>query len=186
MSLTAAELINDIIEENTLNSYIGTYDDKDFLVLEGWDDKKTIEENLGKDLDGNIAYGFSDEYTTCSNCGKIVKTSADSYSWTPDYVVFQGCMLLCTDCIDIDDYIEELKNNPKNANVIFDESDFVEKGFIKLNDDEYESGWHGTNDDPTEIFENLSSKYEEIIFSITNTSQFSTNFVTLGRYPIAN
>lgn len=180
--------INEVIENNDLNSRFETYQGEDFLLLEAYEELEIIEAAIGMELykatDDN--YGFSDEYTTCSRCGNLVKTSPDSYAWTPDYAILYECELVCKDCLEFDEYITELINDPKKANTIFDESEILDHDFIKLNEDDYESGWYGQVDDPKDIFNQVSEKYDEIIFSITNQEQFRTEFAVYGRYPIAN
>ena len=42
--------------------------------------------------------GWSDEWSTCDNCGRAVRTSADCYSWSPSYTCQDG-EITCTDCL---------------------------------------------------------------------------------------
>lgn len=48
-------------------------------------------------------YGFaiewSDEWTTCSECGKAVRISPDGWSWKPSYVEYET-ELLCLECAE--------------------------------------------------------------------------------------
>lgn len=45
---------------------------------------------------------WSDEWTTCCHCGKIVRTEPDSMSWTPYYIMGEG-EIWCKDCDDTED-----------------------------------------------------------------------------------
>ncbi len=54
----------------------------------------TIFEKMGLDVH------WSDEWTSCGDCGKVVRTSPDSMSWTPSYweAGIANGELLCLDC----------------------------------------------------------------------------------------
>lgn len=187
------EEIGNIIEEVASNTQIVG---GEFMIVEGWDDVKALEEATSLEMD-EIAkivcgdtdnWGFSDEYTTCSDCGGLIKTSPNSYSWTPDFAIVNDCELLCGECIKANPqgYLEDLINNPSKANTILDSEDLEREGFKKLEENEYESGWYGKNDDPKKIFDNLSENYGEVIFEISSSGQFCTNFVCWVRSPRYN
>lgn len=40
---------------------------------------------------------WSDEWSTCSDCGRLVRTQPDSYDWRPSYIYGDGD-LVCLDC----------------------------------------------------------------------------------------
>lgn len=48
------------------------------------------------------AIEWSDEWFTC-DCGKAVRTSADSYCWTPSYKETKHGEILCKDCAEDSD-----------------------------------------------------------------------------------
>lgn len=130
-------------------------------------------------------WGFSDEYTTCNDCGNIIRTSPDSYYWQPDFYVGDG-FIVCNRCFnDSEDYQEEYLadkiNNPKQAvNGLMTEEQIKDLGFEKL-DSEYESGWYNVNHDPEKIYEALSKNFEEVLFYINNVEQFRVNFIVFVR-----
>ncbi len=55
-------------------------------------------ELLGRVLERmGVACEWSDEWTTCSDCGAFVRTQPDSYSWEPAYTEGDG-EVLCRSC----------------------------------------------------------------------------------------
>jgi hypothetical protein len=136
-------------------------------------------------------WGFSDEYTTCSDCENVIRTSPDSYSWQPDYFIGDG-YIACNKCFNDNPdyqeaYIEEKINNPKNAiNGLISEEQLEELGFVKFNAEEsYESGWYqGQTDDPQEIYEALRERFNEVVFFINGVGQFDTHFSAFVRNEI--
>jgi len=174
------ERISNIINELELDSYVGTYEGKDFLVVSSWNEHAQIEKALGNSIDSEISndWGFDDEYSTCSRCNKIVRISPDSYSWLPDYVDM-NCERICHECLNIEDYFEFISNNPKNANTIYKDTDIIEQGYELLG--VYESGWDGVNTRPVDIYNRYKDDYESIIFSIFNQEQFRTEYSAWGK-----
>jgi hypothetical protein len=129
-----------------------------------------------------VEFVFFDEYTTCSDCGSVINTEPTHYGWQPDFYVGDG-FIICGKCFRSEEdyqeaYLEERINNPKNAiNNMIEEEQLVSLGFIKHNNDSYESGLHyGQNDNPEEIYDGLSDKYEEVVFLIDNVGQFDVNY----------
>src|SRR5262249_11080147 len=64
-------------------------------------------------------YGYqiewSDEWSTCGDCGKAFRTQPDSYGWQPSYFWASDCEMLCKDCIDMESYLESLEDKPRKA-----------------------------------------------------------------------
>jgi len=56
---------------------------------------------------------WSDEWASCSDCGKLVRTEPDSYSWKPSYTLGEG-ELLCHECKteEPDDESDESDDEP--------------------------------------------------------------------------
>ena len=55
--------------------------------------------NIDSILEGyGYAVEWSDEWSTCGECGKAVRTSPDNWGWTPSFRIFNDCELLCLDC----------------------------------------------------------------------------------------
>jgi hypothetical protein len=52
----------------------------------------TILENYG------FAIEWSDEWSTCEDCGKAVRTNPDCWDWKPSFALVGDCTLLCLDC----------------------------------------------------------------------------------------
>lgn len=183
--------------QNDFNSSIGTYEGNDFLLLEGCSEKEKIEEFLSNYIDSNgfvyssldslfsSNYGFSDEYTICYGCNNIICLTPGYYEDQPKYHVFnEACEILCKDCIDIEELIENVKNDPKKCikRSLFTTKDIEDQGFILLNNKEYQNGLHaGMNDDPQKIFDQFKNKYSEIVFFLNETSQFYIEFLVYGR-----
>lgn len=174
------EKISEFIKSEEMDSYFATYQDSPFLIIEGCEEEGKIEEFIGMDLYKAIGddCGFSDEYTTCGNCGEVIRTSPDSYSWVADYAV-QDCEIHCNKCIDRPQYLENLVNNFKNANTILEEQEILDAGFTRL--DDYEAGWYGRYDNPEAVYNSFSDEYREIVFSITSQGQFETDYCAYGR-----
>ena len=126
-----------------------------------------IFERLGFEVE------WSDEWSTCYDCGKAFRTSGDSYFWKPSYAILHECDLLCKDCIEEspDDYIEELTNDPKRC-MTFD-IDLSKFGFELYNEKSYESGWHpDQTDSPEKVWKELRTKGFDVIFVLDENSQF--------------
>lgn len=193
------ELINEVIE--VLQEKYGCWDspimcgdeEKSFYIFNGWDEINYITNTLDCSIEEFILetcgdednWGFSDEYTTCSDCGYIIRTSPTSYSWTPDYILRDG-EILCTDCSKnrIEEIVDEdYCNNPSTAITCFEKKELMDLGF-KLLDTEYENGWYGTTDNPKEILNELNKEYEDVIFIIESTGQFTTYFRAMVRNKI--
>jgi hypothetical protein len=49
------------------------------------------------------AIEWSDEWTTCDDCGKALRTQPDSYGWTPAYVEDESGNIMCRDCAPEDE-----------------------------------------------------------------------------------
>lgn len=170
-------------------------DDTLYIIFHGWDEHKKFvkmcqeymnDENLQdydieKEFDCELV--FDDEYSTCDDCQHVIRTSADSYSWQPDFYVGDG-FIVCGDCFrDETDYqeayLKERTNNPKVAiNGLMTEEHLEDLGFKKANIESFESGWHDyrQNDNPNEIYEKLENIFYEVVFMVDGVGQFDVNF----------
>lgn len=123
-------------------------------------------------------YGYecewSDEWTTCSDCGKALRTSPNSYSWRPSYFELDG-ELTCLECTDVEAYLETLEDNPRRA--LNDHISPADYGYVKLEGD-FESGLHpGQNDNPRDIYKRLhETGHKRLLFRIDAVGQFETSF----------
>ena len=151
-------------------------DNEGMIFLANWNN---IPDEISDELEEKYNIEWEDEWDTCHNCGRIYRTSPDSYMWKPYYFYFENaCELICGDCIkeDPEDYLETIVDDPY-ACEIFD-IDLEEHGFEKINDDYFESGHYGTNDDPRKIMENLLEENPdyEYIFGNMKNEQFRVTF----------
>src|ERR1700733_2652991 len=63
----------------------GYTDPKKAILFANWNYFcKEVYNLLGK---AGYALEWSDEWSTCNDCGNAVRTSADSYSWQPFYAI---------------------------------------------------------------------------------------------------
>lgn len=125
---------------------------------------------------------WSDEWTTCSNCYRGVRTQPDSYSWQPSYIWVNDCEIVCSECVcvDVESYLEDFINNPKNA-FPFDVP-FRDLGFEQWEPEDphfYETGWHpGQEAKPEDVLEEILHSFPdaEVVFSIDGTGQFDVRW----------
>jgi len=133
-------------------------------------------------------WGFSDEFSICDCCREVVRTSPDSYSWTKNYAII-GCEIFCGDCIrnneDLSrEYLNNnLLNNSNTANTILDPSYFEELGYQRYNG-KFAAGLHLDRNysDPEEDLDKLSKLYDNVLFDITDVSQFETKWNVWVKY----
>lgn len=119
------------------------------------------------------AIEWEDEWTTCNDCGKAVRTSGDSYHWQPYYVLFNECEIVCLDCVDWPDYLQSIEDDPNAACVA--ECNPADHGYSLLSDrSEYESGFFpGQTDRPVDVLKKLQDAgHTGIVFRLSETSQF--------------
>lgn len=174
--------------------YMDITDDEDgdmYIIVDSHDDIKKLtevvrdvlnleDEDIWLDDVLGVEVVFNDEYTTCSDCNKVIRVSPDSYSWKPDYYVGDG-FIACNKCFnDTEDYkegyVQERVNNPQQANTILDDEQLRLLGFERMNGS-YEAGLHeGQNDNPQIIYDELEDRYDEVLFSIDGVGQFDTSF----------
>lgn len=124
-------------------------------------------------------YGYSieweDEWSTCEECGKAVRTSPDSYGWQPSYFIMNDCELFCKDCVPMDEYLESLEDKPTRA--LNDHVNPADYGYVKLEGD-FENGFHpGQNANPREIYKRLhDAGHKRLLFNIDSVGQFDMYF----------
>jgi hypothetical protein len=128
------------------------------------------------------AIEWSDEWSTCDQCHRAVRTQADCYSWQPSYIIMAGCEIICKECLREDsdlmaEYLESLEGNTQRA-VNLQGIDLTEYGYERFNDTSYESGFHpGQSDDPEAIAAQLRAQgHDRFIFEIASVAQFDTHF----------
>ncbi len=132
-------------------------------------------EEQGVDLE------WSDEWTECALCGKLVRTSQDSYGWKPCYWVDEAdCEVVCVHCLKADAsllerYLESLVGVSSKAVML--DLDLTKHDYTKVNGD-FENGWHeGQDDDPKAIAAALAKfGITKFIFKIPSVGQFDVRF----------
>lgn len=170
-------------EQITEPTYATNEDGEPFLIVESWEQVRELAALAGiksrdenyPDLDNRVNYGFSDEYTTCSHCGKLIRTSPDSYYWQPDFLVGDG-EISCADCLesDAEGVIEQVKNTDTPLPPSIDASAY---GWVRLNDESCESGFFpGQNDNPKTFKRALENAGIDYLFRIDEPSQFYTRW----------
>jgi hypothetical protein len=133
---------------------------------------------------------WSDEVSSCSDCGKMIRTSPDSYSWQPNFVVGDGEILCCV-CIsnDPEKHLEDLEGDPNRCNTI-ESINPADHGYVCAQE-RLESGWHsGQTADPKKIAKELQEKgITRFLFNLDENSQFYSTwsvFIAKEEMPIFN
>lgn len=128
-------------------------------------------EKVGADIQ------WEDEWTTCSQCGRAVRTQQDSYGWKRSFVEGDG-ELACLRCVEEDPepYLEEFEGKSNRAWTL-DSIDPAEHGYVLI-EDGFENGWHpGQNDNPQEIADKLRAQgIERFLFVVDSVGQFDLGF----------
>jgi len=121
-----------------------------------------------------------DEWTECTDCYRLVRTSGDSYMWQPSFAYVNECEPTCADCLRtmgedaVTEYVNELR-----AITWADDAFLTGLGWTRYNADEYESGWHpGQDADPTEITAEIARTLpgHDVVFLLDENSQFYSRF----------
>jgi len=156
------------------------------ILLANWN-KFDKHSNFMEWLEQHYELEWSDEWIVDYNDLTAYRTTADSYSWQQQFRI-TDCGELITPNSDIEDWVEHCKfdrNNYKVANSClpdFMEEQLEEAGFTLLEED-FEDGWYGKNDNPTEIAERIfdDTEYNELIFVLDSVGQFAITFKVYGR-----
>jgi hypothetical protein len=122
-----------------------------------------------------VGIEWSDEWTECTCCWGLLRTSPDSYSWSPSYVDFDG-ERVCLDCIDPEEHLSELEGEQGRCNTIHS-IDPTDHGYRLVND-EFENGFHrGQDASPAKIAEIMRAEgFERFLFNIEGKGQFDIRF----------
>lgn len=154
------------------------YSDPDKCILfANWNEYPTrladILERAG------YAIEWSDEWSTCEDCGRAIRTSPDSYGWQASYVILNECEIVCNDCVDWQEYCDSLADNPRKA--VPSRVNPADYGYERLSDaGAFENGFHpGQTDDPAKILNTLHAQGKTgILFRISGVGQFDVSFET--------
>jgi len=126
---------------------------------------------LARVLEGNgFELEWEDQWITCCDCGKAVRTLGDCYGWTSYYRVVDECEV-CLNCLDVSEYLASIENDPKTA--CAPKHDPEQHGYVKYNGD-FETGFHsGQDDDPKKILARMQELgLSHVVFKIASCGQF--------------
>lgn len=162
---------------------IAETEDGPFIILDSWEQARKLAEVAGlksrypkyPDFDDRVQSGFSDEYTTCSDCNALIRTSPDSYSWQPDFIV-DDCGIHCAQYVqdNPEDTIDAVKNTDTPLPVSIDPE---AHGWVRLNKQSLESGFFpGQTDNPETYRRALTNAGVDYLFRIDEPSQFYTRW----------
>ena len=125
-----------------------------------------------------VESAFYDEWTTCTECYKAVRTQPDSYGWKRSYYLFHDCEPVCHECIaeDPEPYLEALSGDPNKA-ITIDGVEPEEHGYTEVYA-EFENGLYGGQmDSPHAIGRAFEERgWDDYVFSITSVGQFDVKF----------
>lgn len=155
----------------------GYYQPKNGIVFANWnrhEDDSTME-RLSRIFErAGYVIEWSDEWSTCGDCGRAVRVQPDSYSWQPYFDLINDSEIVCLDCLTKYDhiareYLENLEDKPGKASRINPR----EYGYVEL-PETYETGFHpGQDSSPKNVLALLHKKgYTRIVFRITSQGQF--------------
>jgi hypothetical protein len=168
------------------------YDKYDCVVLCNWntpthyDGERYVEEDdtlrrLSDLLERTGVYtDWKDEYDECSECGKLARTSPDCYSWEKAYIITDGGLLICRNCIDADELVKEYEGNKKmlTTELSIHPEDHGYRNLLEHEENTYSKvfqyGLHdGQNEKPemmhTWLHTNMCNRF---LFRVEDVSQF--------------
>lgn len=131
-----------------------------------------------KALESVAELEWEDEWTTCSECGGAVRTSADSYGWQRGYVELDG-EILCSECAakHAGEVIAQFENEDSKCLMSDLGIDPADHGFTRL-DQDFEHGLYGGQDaDPKKIAATLRNRgITRFVFVLDSVGQFDASF----------
>lgn len=145
------------------------------VLLANWNNiDKELQEWL--ELQGYTQH-WSDEWDSCSECGKIFRVTGDCYGWKK-YAAEGVDGMVCGDCLKKDPavYLRSLEGSHSHAVTL--DINPADHGYIKVNNSTYESGWHpGQNADPKTIAATVRSRgVTRFVFVVASVGQFDVRF----------
>lgn len=124
-----------------------------------------------------------DEWTSCSECYRAIRTKPDSYGWKPEFAWLGDCDIVCSAClledvagsIDAGGYV----NDPTRAITWCSDAELERAGWTQWAPDRIlENGWHpGQDDDPAKVLEEIRRETSaDVVFRIQDAGQFDVKF----------
>lgn len=130
-----------------------------------------ILERVGVDIQ------WSDEWTTCCDCHKLVRTSPDGYDWKRSYTEQDG-EVICRECTakDPESYLAGLEGVTTSC-VTLTNINPADHGYVQIKD-KLQNGLHeGMGDDPKHIGKELvNAGLSRFLFVLDEASQFYVEF----------
>ena len=169
-------------------------------ILGNWNPKRfprdgdpelTREENLGPRLAEALEYlgaeiHWLDEWMQCHECAQIFRTSPNSYFWMMSGVITEHGDVWCSVCAleDLEELLEPYLNDPNRAVFSWITSEHLTGLGFSLVSDRNETGWHaGMDADPRQVFDRERENYSELLFRISEVSQFYSTWEVWSRDP---
>jgi hypothetical protein len=159
---------------NTINRF--DHDTNEFIAIS--DIPKRVGDLLEK---VGIEIEWSDEWTSCDECQKLVRTQPDSYCWTRSYVDWPDG-LTCEECTDEGEYLESLEGDHNKAVTL--DVDFEDHGYRAIEEDgdgviaRFANGLYGGQcASPEKVAESLEEQdITRYVFHICDVGQFDMHF----------
>eukprot|EP00918_Siedleckia_nematoides_P069452 GHVU01151496.1.p2 GENE.GHVU01151496.1~~GHVU01151496.1.p2 ORF type:complete len:209 (-),score=36.71 GHVU01151496.1:621-1247(-) len=115
---------------------------------------------------------WCDEWATCGECYRAVRTSPDCHSWLPSYLMGDGD-LTCAECVESDPapHLEAIEGDPNRGWTL--DIDPALHGYER-HEDGFETGFHSGQDaDPHAVAAKLEAEgVTRYLFRIDGTGQF--------------
>jgi hypothetical protein len=134
-----------------------------------WARMQSALEKVGAQLE------WEDEWSSCGDCGRIVRTQGDSYSWQPSFAIVNECELVCHECLESDPepLLRGLEGDASRCLTI-DSIDPADHGYRQINEEPLETGWHPGQTDSPEVILGIMHALgaKRVLFQLHENSQF--------------
>ena len=122
---------------------------------------------------------WSDEWTTCSDCGGLIRTQPSGYGWKRYSVITDG-EEVCGDCLKKDPiaYFEGLEGKSKTAALLDLDPEAFGYVMVNLPNKEFQNGWHPhQTDNPEAMSKKLRlNGVSRFLWHIPSVGQFDVTF----------
>jgi hypothetical protein len=135
--------------------------------------QKKTDKEIVAEIEKYAEIEWSDEWATCDDCGKAVRTGPNGWGWKPSYLIGDG-ECTCLECTDFAAHLAQHVNDPQKA-WVYEERYVLEAGFEEISEESFHVGICESSEDPKAIFDRLKGRYKEIIFFIDQVEQFGMN-----------
>lgn len=121
-----------------------------------------------------VSLEWCDEWYSCCECTKLVRSSADSYGWQPSYSMGEG-EVTCMECVDPKKHLERCVENGKGNEI----SDIKpeDHGYVLVSG-ELENGWYGGQKaSPERILKSMDEAgVKGVLLNLDDVGQFDMTF----------